>query len=590
MWQRLIVFAVLAITIAFLIWGRWRYDLISVIALLALALTGILPPGQVFEGFASPAVITIASVMVVSRALWNAGIIDAVSHLITRYVKRPRFQFMALTGLLSLCSTVISDVGALAVFLPIAVQVSKRQERPLGPVLMPLAFSAILGGIVTLTGTTPNILISSYRARVTGHPFGFFAFTPVGGVVALAGLLFLWALSTILLPRRLRKSKPDEPDGMLYLTEIVVPPESPFVDRALGELHEEIDLDFAIAGVIRDEVRKPANRYLRLRAGDILFIQAAPEDLKSFLDVSKMNLSENKDVAEKFQLSDEMGLKQVILRPESSLVGSSAQSLNLRRRYGINLLAISRQGSRVTGRLGATVLQAGDVLLLHGDQQVLAEVISRFRLVPLASEAMRLVKPTRILSALLIFAAAVAAVVLGLAPVDVSFVAAAVLMVLTGHLSLRELYDSLELPILVLLGAFISIGVAFQRTGDAAWMAHLVLALGRNWPIAAIVGLLMVLTLGFSNFMNNAATAVIFAPIAISIAQGLRISPDPLLMTVALGSCLPFLTPVGHQCNALVLSPGGYRFGDYWKVGLPLSVFLILVSVPMILWVWPARA
>ncbi|EQD54931.1 TrkA domain-containing protein [mine drainage metagenome] len=284
-----------------------------------------------------------------------------------------------------------------------------------------------------------------------------------------------------------------------------------------------------------------------------------------------------------------MGLEQVILRPESGLVGQSAQSLNLRRRYGINLLAISRQGGRLSARLSATKLLAGDVLLLHGDKQVLMDLIARFRLVPLVSAEMRLIKPTRILSALLIFAAGVVVVVMGWAPVDVSFVAAAVLMVLFGYLSLRELYDSLELPILVLLGAFISIGAAFERTGDAAWIAHLVLDLGHNWPVAAIVGLLMVITLGFSNFINNAATAVIFAPIAVSVAHGLGISPDPLLMAVALGSCLPFLTPVGHQCNALVLNPGGYRFGDYWKLGLPLSLFLVLVAVPMILWVWPAR-
>lgn len=588
MWQRLVVFVVLGCTIGLLVWGRWRYDLVSVIALLCLAVTGILPPAQVFAGFASPAVITIAAIMIVGRALWSAGIVDATSRLITRHVKHPRFQFMALTGLLGLCSTIISDVGALSVFLPIAVQVAKKEGRALGPVLMPLAFSAILGGIVTLTGTTPNILISSYRAQVTGRPFGFFAFTPVGGVVMLAGLLFLWVFSTLLLPKRLKKTKSDESDQTTYLTEVVVTSESPFVDRALGELHEDIDLDFVIGGVIREETRKPANRYLRLREGDLLLIQASPDDLKAFLDATKMTLSEHKEVAEKFQPSNEMDLEQVILRPDSGLVGQSAQSLNLRHRYGVNLLAISRQGARVMGRLNATRFLAGDVLLLHGDQQILAELINRFHLVPLARSETRLVKPTRILSALLIFAAAVAAVVMGM-PVDVSFVAAAVLMVLSRHLSVRELYDSLELPILILLASFISIGIAFQRTGDAAWIAGLVVRAGHHWPVGAIVGLLMIIALIFSNFINNAATAVIFAPVAISVAHGLAVSPDPLLMAVALGSCLPFLTPVGHQCNALVLNPGGYRFGDYWKLGLPLSLFLVLVAVPMILWVWPVR-
>lgn len=589
MWQPWFVLAVLLVTLVLLASGFWRYDLVAVLALLTLAISGILPPGEVFRGFSSPAVITVAAVMVVGRALWNAGIIDAVSGFISRSVHSSRLQFLALTGVLALCSTVVSDVGALSVFLPVATQLARKSRRPLGQILMPLSFSAILGGIVTLIGTTPNILISGYRLKSTGHPFGFFAFTPVGAAVAVAGLLFLWLLSGTLVPGRPRRGKTEEAEAPTYWAEVIVPAESPFVDHALGELQEGIDADFAVGGVVRDEERKPANRYLRLRAGDVLLVRAEPDDLKVFLDASKMTLTGSQEVAGRFQVTNEMALEQLILPRDSGLIGQSARSVRLRQRYGINLLALSRHGSRVRGRLADVCLEAGDLLLVHGDRQVVDEATARFRLLPLASPETRLVKPTRILSAFTLFAGAVAAVASGWVSAPAGFLAAAVVLVLTGHLTLREVYDSVEWPILVLLGSFLSISLAFEKTGDAQAVAHLLLLVGRHWPLAALLGLFIAVSMVFSNFVNNAATAVIFAPIAIHVAQGIGILPDPLLMAVAIGSSLPFWTPIGHQCNALVLTPGGYRFSDYWKLGFPLSLVTGTIAVLAILVVWPAH-
>ncbi len=589
MWQPWFVLAVLAATLILLISGFWRYDLVAVLALLALAFSGILPPGEVFRGFSNPAVITVAAVMVVGRALWNAGLIDAVSGFISRSVHHPRLQFMALTGVLTLCSTLVSDVGALSVFLPVATQLAQKNKQPLGRILMPLSFSAILGGIVTLIGTTPNILISDYRLKSTGHPFGFFAFTPVGGAVAIAGLVFLWLFSGILLPDRAMRGKPEIAEAPAYSAEVIVPGESPFVDRALGELEEEIDADFAVVGIIRDEERKPLNRYLRLRPADVLLVRAEPDDLKVFLDVSKMTLTGNQAVDGRFQVSDEMVLEQVVLLRDSGLIGQSARSIRLRQRYGINLLALSRHGSRLRGRLADMRLEAGDLLLLHGDRQVVNEMTARFHLLPLASRETRLVKPTRILSAFLIFALAIAAVASGRVSAPAAFLGAAALLVLTGHLTLREVYDSLEWPILILLGSFLSISLAFEKTGDAKAVAHLLLLLGQHWPLFALLGLFVAVSMVFSNFVNNAATAVIFAPIAIHVARGIGILPDPLLMAVAIGSSLPFWTPIGHQCNALVLTPGSYRFSDYWKLGLPLSLVTGAVAVFAILGVWSAH-
>ena len=557
------------------------------LALMALALLRILPDRDLFSGFGNPAVITVAGVMVVSRALWNVGLVDAITAWLLGHVQARSGQFMALTGLLLLTSTLISDVGALAIFLPVTLQISRRNEQSASKWLMPMAFSALLGGIITLIGTVPNILISNFRAHAVGRPFGMFAFTPVGTAIAFGNLLLIWLAARWLVPQRKSPTSAVAQELAEYVTEIELNEESKFIGSSLGELLENVNCDVSVLGVIRDERRHSPGRYLRLKPGDILLVEAEPDDLKVLLDAVKGTLSEDRDLAKKFLVSAEIAVEEAVLGPDSQLIGQSVGKFGLRRRVGVNMLAVARRGNRVRERLSQITLQAGDVLLLQGDKALLSEAMGQLGLLPLAKRDLRIGKPTRILSALMVFAAAVMAAASGWLSVDVAFLAAAGLMLMLGHINLREIYASVEWPIVILLGAFTPIGVAMQRTGVAAAAAHAFIALSHYIPAAGTVAVLMGSCMALSNFINNAATAVIFAPVALGIAHGMGISADPLLMAVAVGSCLPFLTPVGHQCTALVMTPGGYRFTDYARLGAPLSVLTLLVGTPVILMVWP---
>ena len=581
------VLAILMAAIAFFILDRWRYDVTAMLALMALALLRILPGRELFSGFGNPAVITVAGVMIVSRALWNVGLVDAITAWLLRHVQARSSQFIALTGLLTLTSTLVSDVGALAVFLPVALQIGRRNEQNTSKWLMPLAFSALLGGIVTLIGTVPNILISNFRAGAVGRPFGMFAFTPVGAAVAVANLLFIWLTARWLVPQRRSPTSAVAQELAEYITEIELSDESKFIGSSLGELLEEVNCEVGVLGVIRDEKRRSPGRYLRLKAGDILLVEAEPEDLKVLIDVAKGTLSEDRDLAKKFLVSDEIAVEEAVLGPDSPLIGRSAGKFGLRRRLGVNMLAVARRGSRVRERLSQITLRAGDVLLLQGDKMLLGEAMGQLGLLPLAKRDLRIGKPTRIVSALTVFAAAIIAAATGWLNVDVAFMAAAGLMLLLGHINLREIYASIEWPIVILLGALIPISLAMQRTGAAGRVAQAFVALSHSIPAAGMIAILMGTCMLFRNFINTVATAVIFAPVALGMAHGMGISADPVLMAVAVGSCLPFLTPIGHQCTALVMTPGGYRFTDYARLGAPLSVLTLLVGTPVILMVWP---
>ena len=514
------VLAILLAAIALFILDRWRYDFTAMFALLALALLRILPQRELFSGFGNPAMITVAGVMIVSRELWNVGLVDAIATWLLRHVQARGGQFLALTGLLLLTSTPISDVGALAVFLPVVLQIGRRNEQSTSKWLMPMAFSALLGGIIMLIGTVPNILISNFRAHAVGHPFGMFAFTPVGVVIAGGDLVLIWLAARWLVPQRKSPTSAVAQELAEYVTEVELNAESKFIGSSLGELLEEVNCDVSVLGVIRDEKRRDPGRYLRLKAGDILLVEAEPEDLKVLLDAVKGTLSEDRDLAKKFLVSDEIAIEEAVLGPDSPLIGQSVGRFALRRRVGVNMLAVLAAAS-------------------------------------------------------------------GWLSVDVAYLAAAGLMLMLGHISLREIYASIEWPIVILLGAFMPIGLAMQKMGVAAEVAHAFVALSHYMPAAGMIALLMGSCMLLSNFINNAATAVIFAPVALGIAHGMGISADPLLMAVAVGSCLPFLTPVGHQCTALVMTPGGYRFTDYAWLGAPVSVLTLLIGTPPILMAWP---
>ncbi|MCG6905819.1 MAG: SLC13 family permease [Desulfobacteraceae bacterium] len=586
-----VVFAILAATLVLFVWGRWRYDLVALAALLLVFIAGLVPAEQVFLGFGHPAVVTVAAVLVLSRGLLNAGVVDSLSRSLARVGSRPMLQVATLTGIVVLCSGFMNNVGALALMMPVAVWMSRQSGRSPSLLLMPLAFGSLIGGLITLIGTPPNIIIAIYRAETGAPAFGMFDFTPVGLGVAAAGLVFIALVGWRLTPRREAQSAPDELFEIEdYISEVVVPEGAKTVGRTIFHLTSamEKETEATVVGLIRGErhIAAPA-WYEVIQAGDILMVEATPDDLKALIDGMGLALAECKGDCKEILGSDEIRLMEAVITADSPLPGTTAASLHLRRNFGVNLLAIARRGRRLERRLGETQFIIGDILLLQGSEEALQTTLKTFKCLPLAERGLRIGQPRQVFLALGIFGGAMALSALNLLPVQVAFIAAAVIMVVTGLVPMGDIYESIDWPIIVLLGAMFPLGHALESTGGAELIAAQLLVLSGHFPPMAILAVLLVGTMLLSNVVNNAAAAVLMAPIAITLANGMAVSVDPLLMAVAVGSSCAFLTPVGHQSNALVMAPGGYRFGDYWRLGLPLSILITVVAVPLILYFWP---
>jgi di/tricarboxylate transporter len=416
-----------------------------------------------------------------------------------------------------------------------------------------------------------------------------FDFTPVGGIIATLGVAYLVLFGWRLIPRQ-RQGQPSADEIFQirdYMTEARLGEKSPLLGQSIASLPELEELDVLVTALIRGEERRPApSRRTKLRAGDILVLRADPTDLKSFMEVAGLELVGDEELSPEHLASDDVALIEAVITTQSNLAGRSARTANLRNRHGLNLLAIARQGRRVRTRLDRLVMRAGDVLLLQGASGAMPDTLSRLGCLPLMRRDLRLGQNPRVLAGLGIFAAALAASGFGLLPAAVALTAAAVAMVLFDFLNLREMYDAIDWPVVVLLGGMIPVGGALESTGTAALLADSLVALAAGLPVWAILAFVLILTMTLSDVMNNAATAVVMAPISVGIAKGLDTSPDGFLMAVAIGASSAFLTPIGHQCNTLVLGPGGYRFSDYWRVGLPLEAIIVAVSVPLIMWIW----
>ena len=587
--EQIAISAILTGAVALFIWGRPRYDLVALLALLVTAIVGLTPAEKIFAGFGHPAVITVVAVLIASRGLRNAGVVDMIAGWLSPLIDRPQLHLAALTATCGFCSAFMNNVGALAILMPVALESAAKQKRSPAAILMPLSFGAILGGLSTMIGTPPNVIIAQYRTDVFAQPFNMFDFTPVGGIIAVLGVIYLVLFGWRLIPRH-RQGQPSADEIFQireYMTEARLVEKSPLVGRSIANLPKVEDLDVLITALIRGEERRPApSRRTKLQAGDILVLRADPKDLESFVAAAGLELVGNEDLSSENLTSDDVALIEAVITVTSNLIGRSARIANLRHRYGLNLLAIARQGQRVRTRLDRVVLRAGDVLLLQGASGTMPDTLSHLGCLPLMHRGLRLGQNPRVLAGLGIFAAALAVSGFGLLPAAVALTAAAVAMVLFNFLSLREMYDAIDWPVVVLLGGMIPVGGALESTGTAALLANSLVGLAGSVPVWAILAFVLILTMTLSDVMNNAATAVVMAPISVGIAQGLNSSPDAFLMAVAIGASCAFLTPIGHQCNTLVLGPGGYRFSDYWRVGLPLEAMIVAVSVPLIMWIW----
>lgn len=586
---QLIVFGTLAITLALFIWGRWRYDIVALIALLIVTVTGIVPGRDAFAGFGHPAVVTVAAVLILSRGLINSGVIDVITNQLFKLGRNTLFQVTALTVSVTVLSAFMNNVGALAIMLPVAIQVARKNGNSPSVLLMPLAFGSLLGGLTTLIGTPPNIIIALARSEHGGEPFRMFDYTPVGAAVALAGVVFISLIGWRLLPtRRVQTSQEELFHINDYITEVRVVKNSAIAGSRIRDLSKYEDIEVYIIGIVRGKRRilLPTSDEI-LQVGDILVIEADSFNLKSFVDAARLELAGDKELEKDILGSEEMVLTEAIVMLDSPLVGRTAFGLNLRRRHGLNLLAVARKGSRLKKRIASIRFRPGDVLLLNGPVINVNETIQELGCIPLAKRNLRIGQPRKIIKSVVVFLTAIILAAFGILPIQTTLVSAAVVMVLMNLISIREVYEHVDWSVIILLGAMIPVGTAFETSGGANTIAEFLLRIsGQMSPVTSLV-IILVGTMFLSDIINNAAAAVLMAPISIMVAEKLVVSVDPFLMAVALGASCAFLTPIGHQSNTLVMGPGGYRFGDYWRLGLPVEIVILIVGVPMICLVWP---
>ena len=587
--DQLLVALILGVALVLFIWERWRYDIVAIGALLAVTLVGIVPADEAFLGFGHPAVITVAGVLVISRALIKSGAIDLLARRMMRVGNRPALQVGVLSSVTALCSAVMNNVAATALLLPLGIQMARKAGRSPSLLLMPLAYSSLLGGMLTLIGTPPNIIIATYRAQNGAGPFGMFDFTPVGFGVVAVNLLYLAFIGWRLVPERKGQASREELFQIKdYLTEVRVPVGSPLNGQRLRDITAFADADVIVMGLERNKRQFfGSTGYTVLQENDILLVRADTDLLKTLLSETGFELVGNESLGELTAATDEIGVLEAVVTPQSPLVGRTVRDLRLRQQHNVNVLAVARRGASLRQRIRAVRFEAGDVLLLQGANEGLYETTAALDCLPLAERNLRIGQTRRIVLAVGIFAAAIVATAMGLIALQVAIVTAAIAMILTGLISLRDAYDSIEWPIIILLGAMIPVADALERTGGADWIAAQLLAVAGNAPPVVALGVVLVGSMILTPLVNNAAAALLMAPIAVSIAQGLNVSPDAFLMAAAVGVSCDFLTPIGHQSNTLVMGPGGYKFSDYARVGLPIELLVIVTAIPLLLFFWP---
>lgn len=620
-----LILAILCATVVMFFWGRWRHDMVALGALLACVVGGLIEPVNAFSGFGHPAVISVACVLVLSRGLQTSGAVDVLARYVLPANGGMVLSMAALVGLGAALSGFMNNVGAMALLMPVAMQLARRFELPPGRILMPLAFGTILGGMTTMIGTPPNLIVAGFRAEVTGGSgFAMFDFTPVGLTVAVVGVLFVVLAGWRLVPARKQQGPSDFETGA-YLTEARVSARSKAVGMTLRNVESELDEAGAqVVGLVRNEVRLNAPQPTRrVREGDILVIEAEVDALVDVLSRLGLKLeesvkpkpsgkddgadpsstsgtpantaqeaeetedSQNNGKEEEPSGDEEIVVVELVVLPAALIAGRSASDIQLRSRYGLNLLALSREGRRTRSRLRTLSIRPGDLLLMQGPATAIAEFATDSGCVPLAERELRIPNPRKALMAGVIMALAVAGAAFGLLPAAISFAFGVLVSMVVRTVPPRTVYEAIDWPVIVLLAALIPVAGTMASTGTADLIAQFLLTTVAQGHAVVVLTLILVVTMFLSDLMNNAATAAVMCPIALGTAAALGVNPDSFLMAVAIGASCAFLTPIGHQNNTLILGPGGFRFGDYWRLGLPLELLVVSISVPLLLLVWP---
>ncbi|MBA4012409.1 MAG: SLC13 family permease [Phenylobacterium sp.] len=587
-----LAFGLIALTIGAFIWGRFRYDVVAVCALLAGVAIGVVPAKSAFDGFSNDITVIIAAALVVSAAFAKSGIVEAVLRPLIPKLKTERSQVPVLTAAVTVLSTATKNVGALAILMPVALQLSRRTGSSPSRLLMPMAFGAMLGGIVTLVGTAPNIIVSQVREELLGKPFGMYDYSPVGLALAVVGFVFLAFAYRILPKDRAPAVNLEEAlAANAYITEVEAPDDWTLAGARIGELHElaggEARVMMLLSGGRR---RARPHPNTKVRPGDVLLLQGEPQALDELINRGKLRLTRSDRPVAMEEPTDEVRVVEAVVGGESELIGRSAQQSDLYGQHGVNLLAVSRSGFDLKQSPSRIRLRAGDIVVLQGSERTLPLALAALGLLPLAEREVRLGGIRHAVAPAVILAAAMVLVAFQVVPVAIAFFGAAVAMIIVGALRMREAYAAVDGPLIVLIAAMIPVSEAIQTTGGAELIGGWLSSMFRGQsPMIALVSI-MAVAMAATPFLNNAATVLIVAPVGASMARQLGLNPDPFLMAVAVGAASDFLTPIGHQCNTLVMGPGGYRFADYPRLGAPLTLLVLVLGAPLIAWFWPLSA
>ncbi|HEX6959891.1 MAG TPA: SLC13 family permease [Ferrovibrio sp.] len=581
----------LAGTLALFIWGRWRHDIVALLVLFVAVALGLVPFDQTFAGFGHPAVITVAAALILSRGIAETGVLEALAERLAGKIRSPGLLIAVLALPAAFMSGVINDVAALTLMLPAAIATCRNASRSPSIVLMPLSYATVLGGVITLIGTPPNIIISGVRADKLGQGFALLEFTPIGVTITLAGVAFIALIGWRLVPQRVPPSNGRHEGVQEYLLQANVDEDSPIIGEPLGEVSTQLDQnDATLLGLRRGSVTIPgASQWTPVRKDDLLLIEAAPDDAAAL--VKKLGLSlirPGHSVVPEEKKSD-LHIAEAVVRPYSLIDGLTPAEVRLRQRYSVNLLGVAREGTNTFSGLKDWRFHAGDVLLLQGENDRVEDAIGRLNLLALAQREFQLTRPGNAALTFLIAALGLAALILKLAPAAVCLGAAATLLLLTGRLSVRGAYQAIDPSVLVMLGALIPVGDAFDTTGTTELLADLLVRLSGEIAPIWLLAMTLLITMWVSDMVNNSATALLMAPLAIDIAEKVHANPDSFLMAVVVGASCAFLSPVGHQNNLLVMGPGGYRYTDFWRLGLPLQAVIFVTTMLVLPLLWPLQ-
>ncbi len=587
--EQILLVAIFCLLFSLLLWGKFRYDLVAFSILIISVAIGVVPYNNAFDGFAHPATIIVALVLIVSKGLVNSGAIFFIGQKISALGKNLWGHISIIGFVGAILSAFMNNVAALALLMPIDINKARASNWAPRKTLMPLSFATILGGMATLIGTPPNIIISSIRYEHTGEPFKMFDFFPVGGITAIIGLAFVALIGWRLIPKT---SQNDDAGKELieiasYVSNLTVSRNSLILGKNLHEIYGAAEkCDTAVLGIIRNSIRiDKGSRNLKIEENDQLIIDATPESLDEFRSIQKLEFPFKKDriLAE----SDNYIPIEVVVTDTSRLLNTSAIKVGLAWRKAAVLLGISRKGRPIRKQIRRTIIREGDMLLILVPKESFNEVINWIGCLPLAERGLNITDTSKMTAALSIFFVGLIFASIGLFKLPIVLGLVIILYCLTKIVPPRDIYSSVEWPVIILLASVIPLGAALESNGTTEIIVQIFTKYASSMEPWLIIAIIMIITMTLSDILNNTATTLVIAPISIQLAQTLNLNTDTFLMAVAVSASCAFLTPIGHKNNTIILGPGGYRFGDYWRMGLVLEVLIIITSIPLLLIFWP---